>query len=76
MPRGGCRVAVELLLIHSLQLVTDACDAANHDRPTEDGLATHESMHRFKQWLDDEKDLTVLGTRNENRAPFSHRASA
>lgn len=34
-------------------------------KPAEDGLAAHVSAEEFKQWLDDEKDMVVLDTRND-----------
>lgn len=34
-------------------------------KPAEDGLAAHVSAEEFKKWLDEEKDMVVLDTRND-----------
>ncbi|KAF1329188.1 hypothetical protein FI667_g6158, partial [Globisporangium splendens] len=34
-------------------------------RPAKDGLAAHISAEEFKQWLDEDKDVVVLDTRND-----------
>uniref|UniRef100_K3XA00 Rhodanese domain-containing protein n=1 Tax=Globisporangium ultimum (strain ATCC 200006 / CBS 805.95 / DAOM BR144) TaxID=431595 RepID=K3XA00_GLOUD len=34
-------------------------------RPAKDGLAAHISAEDFKQWLDEDKDMVVLDTRND-----------